>query len=263
MKTLHALLSVLALSVVVPACAAEEQATADESQSEDELRALKITEADAGKTIAVQAGQGFSIALAANPTTGFDWKVVSTDRTLGYPYRQSFFNGSSGPVGSGGETRMYWRTTAGPLSMVGKHQIEVGYLRSFESGPPARKLTFTIDVQSAAAPPLPSTTVTVSGASGQTVPVKVGQDIVVKLAGPMASPLTGWHVTATSRTLGYPAEAYEQGEGAIGDSGHSTFTWKTANRPLAVTGSHRVVFEIDRGHGDGTSTFDVTFDITE
>src|SRR5688572_17567173 len=121
--SLRSLLLLGALAAGAFACAApneEEAAPADSAESEDELRAQKITEADDGKTIAVQEGRSFTVALGANATTGYAWKVVSTTRTLGYPYRSRYFADQSGAVGSGGEARFYWKTS-GALSTVGKH----------------------------------------------------------------------------------------------------------------------------------------------
>lgn len=252
--------SVLALGTALllgtAACAGTtDDDAASDSSSEDELRATKITEADADKTIRVMEGQLFAIALSSNPSSGYDWKVVSTDKTLGYPYRTSWSSGSSA-VGSGGTTWLFWRT-GGPLSTIGKHEIELGYKRSWETGEPLKKLHFTVEVVGTAPPPAATNVVEVDGPSGSTIPVKRGQDILVKLAGPQTF---GWALKSTTKSLGAPTVGWVQGEGAIGDSGYSTFLWKTSNFP--ISGAHKVVFEIDRGHGDGTQTIEYTFDIS-
>ena len=51
----------------------------------DGADAVVITKADDGKTFKVVEGQSVVVELPANPSTGYSWQVVSTDRTFGYP----------------------------------------------------------------------------------------------------------------------------------------------------------------------------------
>ena len=104
-----------------------------------------VTEAAKGKTIKVKEGQDLTLALPGNPTTGYQWKVISTDRTFGYP-TEKFSPGGPG-VGSGGTSQFVWKTKNGPLSMVGKHQVTLEYARPFGARTPDTKtFSFTVDV---------------------------------------------------------------------------------------------------------------------
>ena len=51
-----------------------------------------MTEKDDGKTVTVTEGQNLVVKLQSNPTTGYKWKVVSTDRTFGYPADERFLS---------------------------------------------------------------------------------------------------------------------------------------------------------------------------
>src|SRR4051794_40163582 len=65
----------------------EEIADGAGDESVDEARASKvnITEADNGKTFTAKVGQLVVLTLTQNASTGHQWKVVSTNRTFGYP----------------------------------------------------------------------------------------------------------------------------------------------------------------------------------
>src|SRR4051794_35396784 len=98
-------LSALALVVASTACTSGDQnddvvaPPGEENSTEDEIRSLTLTEADNGKTLTITEGQNVSVKLGANPTTGYDWQVVSTDRTFGYPATTHFYSNSDA-VGS-------------------------------------------------------------------------------------------------------------------------------------------------------------------
>src|SRR5687768_10038911 len=105
----------LAVSPLV-ACSQEEAGEEDnvgtpdgEETTEDELRSLSLTEKDDGKTVTVTEGQNLVVKLQSNPTTGYKWQVVSTDRTFGYPSDERFLRNTDA-VGSGGLQRFSWKT---------------------------------------------------------------------------------------------------------------------------------------------------------
>src|SRR5512142_1233482 len=108
-------LSVLALVLASAACTAGDQngdvvtPPGEESSTEDEIRSLTLTETDNGKTVTITEGQNLSVKLGANPTTGFDWQVVQTDKTFGYPATTHFY-ANSDAVGSGGADKFTWKT---------------------------------------------------------------------------------------------------------------------------------------------------------
>jgi inhibitor of cysteine peptidase len=149
----------VALSPVLVACAADPAESdnaaspADEGTEESELRSLSITEADDGKTVTVTEGVNLLVKLPANPSTGYKWEVVSTDRSFGYPSVTKFSPSSSG-VGSGGVQRFTWKTK-GALSLVGEHTVKMEYKRSWEKNLPATKtFTFTVDIVASDCPQL-------------------------------------------------------------------------------------------------------------
>ena len=153
-------LSSLLLAVAVPfgllalpvGCAgaddpgAETSSTGEDADAVDELRAFNIDDDDSGKTFTVQEGQNVTLKLSSNPTTGYKWVIVGTDRTFGYPDKDDFVSSGSGAVGSGGRQVMTWKTKGG-LSMVGKHTVSLEYKRSFGNDPPAKKFTFTVEIE--------------------------------------------------------------------------------------------------------------------
>jgi predicted secreted protein len=121
--------------------------------TEDELRSLSLTEKDNGKTVTVTEGQNLVVKLQSNPTTGFKWQVVSTDRTFGYPADERFLRNSDA-VGSGGVQRFSWKTK-GALNMVGEHKVKLEYKRSWETNVSAAKtFEFTVKIVSGECPQL-------------------------------------------------------------------------------------------------------------
>lgn len=132
------LLSVVALIAVPGAfagCASDAPAAPPESVdtsdgAEDELKALVIKDADNGKTFSVKQGQNVTVRLLSNATTGYEWKVVSTSKSLGYPTLTYVPAAANGPVGSGGSTKLVWKTNT-PFA-VGTHSVKLAYVRPFD-----------------------------------------------------------------------------------------------------------------------------------
>lgn len=104
---------------------------------------VTIDEGSDGQTVRVVEGQDLELQLSENPTTGFVWKVTATDRTFGYP--EENFVASSEAIGAGGLLTLTWKTLS-PLSLTGKHQVELSLARGAET---SRTLRFTVDVQPA------------------------------------------------------------------------------------------------------------------
>jgi inhibitor of cysteine peptidase len=225
------LLLVAALLALAPvACGG----TADTSVADEADEAIKVgatlTEGDNGGSVTVTEGQSVVLTLSANPTTGYDWVVTSTDKTFGYP--KTKFTADSQKVGSGGIDKMTWSTKS-PLSMVGTHHVELAYKRSWEK---SSLKTFKFDVVVKA--PGASAVHIDANDAGKTVSVKKGQDIVVSLA---SNPTTGydWSVSRTDKSFGYPdSVAFVADSKAIGSGGTDVLTWKTSD-PFAQ-GTHSV-----------------------
>jgi inhibitor of cysteine peptidase len=150
----------LAVSPLVACSQSTEEAGEDgvvtpdgEETTEDELRSLSLTEKDDGKTVTVTEGQNLVVKLQSNPTTGYKWKVVSTDRTFGYPADERFLRNTDA-VGSGGLQRFSWKTK-GALSMVGDHTVKMEYKRSWETNAsPAKTFSFTVKILGGECPQL-------------------------------------------------------------------------------------------------------------
>ncbi len=249
---------VLALAAAPLACGGADPTDLDDTTVDEGADALKnsvkVTEKDAGKTIAVEQGKLVALYLAANPSTGYGWKVVATDKTFGYP-EEKFF-ASSGAVGSGGTDRFVWKTD-GPLSMLGKHSVTLEYKRSWDKKP-AKTFTFVVDVKAAA----PKSIAIGASDEGKNFAVKQGQDVVVSLP---ANATTGyeWSVLSTDKSFGYPEESYvASGSGQVGGGGTSIFTWHT-NTPFAL-GHHSVKLQYKRDwETKAIDTFVFSVDVTQ
>ncbi len=127
--------------------------TGDEETVEDELKSLTLTEADDGRTVTIAKGQNVVLKLQANPSTGYRWKVVATDRTFGYPASTRFVkNGDA--AGASGVERMTWKTS-GPLAMAGTHEVKLEYRRPWEAdSSPAKTFAFKVTITEADCPQL-------------------------------------------------------------------------------------------------------------
>jgi inhibitor of cysteine peptidase len=102
---------------------------------------VNVTDADNGKSYTVKVGDHISIALASNPTTGYEWAVQNVETTI-ISYQGSEYDGSnSGLVGAGGTQTLTFRA-----ELPGDSPIELKYWRSFE-GDSSIGQTFTIQVK--------------------------------------------------------------------------------------------------------------------
>lgn len=248
----HQIILASALLALAPvACGGAPVDATEESDDEVKVGAT-LTEKDNGKTVTVTEGQSVVLALHANPSTGYDWLVTSTDKTFGYP--KTKFTADSQAIGSGGTDKMTWKTKS-PLSMVGKHHVELAYKRSWEKS--AQK-TFAFDVVVKAA--VATDVVIDANDAGKTVSVKKGQDIVVKLA---SNPSTGydWTVSRTDKSFGYPdSVSFTPDSNAIGSGGVDVLTWKTTD-PFAQ-GVHTVELSYKRAWDKtAAKTFTFTVDV--
>lgn len=105
-------------------------------------QAVMVDEHGDGTTVKVAAGQELAVRLVSNPTTGYRWEVVATDRTFGYPASDDFV-ASSSAIGAGGAQTLVW-STAGAFPVTGQHTVRLAYRRP--GGAAARTFTITADV---------------------------------------------------------------------------------------------------------------------
>lgn len=80
---------------------------------------------DTAKTIEVEVGETFVIALEANPTTGYAWQVAYDTQRLGLVDRE--FERTSDAIGAGGTERFKFR-----LLSSGETAVAFTYQRPWE-----------------------------------------------------------------------------------------------------------------------------------
>jgi predicted secreted protein len=148
-----ALSLVAATGVTLAACAADTESpadpvAADEGTDEQDVTARVIGEESNNKTVEVQLGRPFTVALADNSaSSGYRWIVKSVDKTIGAPKESYAAPPKNGPIGGKGTRKFAWKTSS-PLNLVGKHKITFILQRPWaETSPPAQTFTVTIDIK--------------------------------------------------------------------------------------------------------------------
>ncbi|MBK6695908.1 MAG: protease inhibitor I42 family protein [Myxococcales bacterium] len=240
--------------------------------SQDELNrqssVVEIDEDDNKKTISVEKGKAIKLRLASPGSGGYKWKVVSTDRSFGYPTpKDGEFESSGGGRAGGGGTQVFtWDTDSRLLTPGGaNHAVKLEYRRPWEDDSVAAAETFSFKVkitEPAHEPPAPDLKPIVVEADddGDRVKAKEGQDVVVKLPA-NASAGYRWHVESVDRTLGQPEVSYEANNPrAVGGGGLSVLTWKTGPAgPLSKVGTHAIKLKYSRGaSGEAEKEFSFT-----
>ena len=103
---------------------------------------IKATEADSAKTLTAKVGDGVSVTLKENPTTGYEWSMIAGPGLTAVS--DEFIGPSSSPspmMGAGGvHTWFYKVDQAGTLTLTGV------YARSWESeSKSAADFSLTVD----------------------------------------------------------------------------------------------------------------------
>ena len=104
-----------------------------------------LTETDNGKQIAVNSGDGVTLTLVSNPTTGYNWQVMEMDDAIlvqdGDPeYKQS--PSPEGLVGAGGTETFRFKALG-----TGETALKLGYMRPWESIAPIETFIIQVVVQ--------------------------------------------------------------------------------------------------------------------
>ncbi|HEY5548835.1 MAG TPA: protease inhibitor I42 family protein, partial [Coriobacteriia bacterium] len=106
--------------------------------------AVRADEAADGTIVELTRGAKFVVALKANPTTGYDWKVIGE-----LPSQLSVVGDSlestapAGVVGAGGTRVFTYRAEA-----AGTGALDLAYVRAWETGvPPERTFRLTVVVK--------------------------------------------------------------------------------------------------------------------
>ena len=99
--------------------------SADKADSRENSDAVSIGQGDDGATIDVTEGQLIVLELPSDPSTGFEWVVVQTDRSFGYPFKTDHV-----PDGESQElTVMQWHSKSLLGSLIGEHTVRLEYSR--------------------------------------------------------------------------------------------------------------------------------------
>ena len=136
-----AVLVFFVIGTVVAAAGSGETANADGG-------AIKITDADNGKTVAVKTGDTVQVILEGNPTTGYQWTATLADKDKAIAQQQgdaAYVQQStdSSVVGAGGTYTFTFKA-----AVAGQATLTFGYARSFDKGvAPVKTFTVTLTVK--------------------------------------------------------------------------------------------------------------------
>ena len=107
------------LVLVLPACGPLNEDSAPKE--------VKLTEKDAGKSVAVANGGTLEVTLEGNPTTGYTWEVESVDDKVLKLESEPDFEADSDAVGAGGMMTLKFKAEG-----AGKTDLKLVYHRSWE-----------------------------------------------------------------------------------------------------------------------------------
>ena len=125
------------LVLVVPACG---PLGGGESGAPKEL---KLTGAEAGKTVEVAQGGVVEVTLKGNPTTGYMWEVGSLDDKVLKPEGEPGFKADSDADGAPGMITLKFKAEG-----AGKTDLKLVYHRPWETEePPAQTFNVTVTVK--------------------------------------------------------------------------------------------------------------------
>ncbi len=114
------LLVLIPLALLLGACAS----SADPARQSTR----QLTEADAGKTVDLSAGQRLEVVLSGNPTTGYSWQVASVDKSVLKSLGDPKYKADTKAVGSGGAYTFAFQGAA-----RGQTALKLDYRRPWET----------------------------------------------------------------------------------------------------------------------------------
>lgn len=135
-------------AVAMTGCAAPTDDDATTGDDAEIAKASKVTldEGDNGKTVSMLAGGSIVLKVPGNHSAGYSWKVVSTDRTFGYPEETSASMGPPGAIGAASMISFTWKKN--PMLRPGEsHTVKLEYKRSWETKPAEKTFEFTVKVK--------------------------------------------------------------------------------------------------------------------
>lgn len=102
----------------------------------------RLTEADAGSSVALRVGDTLEVTLPGNPTTGYQWAVGAGDAAILQLRGEPEFVAAGEALGSGGSVTLRF-AAIGP----GDLQLQLVYRRPFEpDAPPERTFAVRVSV---------------------------------------------------------------------------------------------------------------------
>ena len=106
-------------------------------------RVIKLTSADAGRTVAVNRGDTLEVTLAGNPTTGYQWELASDSAGHLKQIGQPEFKADSSLLGAGGAVTLRFEA-----AQSGDAALKLIYHRSFEKDvPPLETFAVTVAIK--------------------------------------------------------------------------------------------------------------------
>jgi predicted secreted protein len=96
---------------------------------------VAVTEKDTGSTVELVSGDRLNIVLPGNPTTGFNWHVLSVDSAVLKEAGEPSFRRDSDLIGSGGVIMLSFEAAA-----PGQTTLKITYTRDFEKDVPPLKI---------------------------------------------------------------------------------------------------------------------------
>lgn len=185
--------------------------------------AVAVTEADAGDAFTLVTGDTLVVRLNANPATGYDWRVVSTNDALLPAAGEPSYASSADLPGAGGVATFRFLAKA-----AGEATVQIG---EFAPGADAPDRTLDYNITIAEPAPLTGNTTTVTAAdANQRIELAAGDWLAVELE---SNPSTGyvWTLTANNGAVLrlQPESGYTprpEAEGAAGAGGVQRFLFR-------------------------------------
>ncbi len=130
LRTSAVLTALLAGAAWCTGCAIDSTDSSTEAVTQQGPQSVIIDEFGEGGIFDVVEGQRVIVRLRSTPSAGYDWMVVATDKTFGYPASQEFIADDEAVEGGSGVTEFTWETE-GALPMLGEHTVRLEYRRAY------------------------------------------------------------------------------------------------------------------------------------
>ena len=83
-----------------------------------QAKVVTVTSSANGKAVTLKVGDHLLVALASNPTTGYQWKVKTVTRSVLLPTGSSYAASASRPGAGGAQTLRFRAAKAGSTGLV-------------------------------------------------------------------------------------------------------------------------------------------------